>query len=156
MMRAAAGHADAGNADAPGPDAGALARAMAPRFDGLLRARLTTDAALDAAVALTAVLVDRIARDPTLRRVADLVRVSGLRERTLHRRFGRHVGVSPAWVLRRYRVHAAVARLTASPAADPRDVAWDLGYADQAHLVREFGAVVGTTPGAYARARPSG
>ena len=64
-----------------------------------------------------------------------------------------YVGASPAWVIRRYRLQAAAARLTARPPADVRAVAWELGYADQAHLIRDFRAAVGVTPGAYVQAR---
>jgi AraC-like DNA-binding protein len=32
-------------------------------------------------------------------------------------------------------------------------LAYDAGYADQAHLVREFRALAGVTPGAYAAER---
>jgi AraC-like DNA-binding protein len=34
-----------------------------------------------------------------------------------------------------------------------RAVAWELGYADQAHFIRDFRATIGVTPGAYVQAR---
>ncbi len=98
-------------------------------------------------------LVALVATDAAVRRVGDLVRASGRSERTLHRLFTRYVGVSPAWVIRRYRLHAAAQRLTACPPADVRAVAWELGYADQAHFIRDFRATIGVTPGAYVQAR---
>jgi AraC-like DNA-binding protein len=82
-----------------------------------------------------------------------LVRASGRSERTLHRLFARYVGASPAWVIRRYRLRAAAERLTACPPADVRAIAWELGYADQAHFIRDFRATIGVTPGAYVQAR---
>jgi AraC-like DNA-binding protein len=140
---------------AGGSGAAPAARSLAPRLDALLSAlrapRGREGDAEDEVAARMVTLMDRVARDRTLRRVADLVRASGWSERTLQRRFARHVGVSPAWVLRRYRVQAAAATLHATPAADPREVAWRLGYADQAHFIRDFRAVAGTTPGAYVR-----
>ena len=36
------------------------------------------------------------------------------------------------------------------------DVAADLGYADQAHLIRDFRAATGQTPAAYAAAQLPG
>ena len=30
---------------------------------------------------------------------------------------------------------------------------WELGYADQAHFIRDFRGTIGITPGAYTRAR---
>lgn len=88
--------------------------------------------------------------DRSMRRLDDLVAAAGIGSRTLQRLFGEYVGVSPTWVLRRYRLLEA-----AEIVRDGRSVLWaevaaDLGYSDQAHLVRDFRAVVGTTPAAYA------
>ncbi|MDQ2667157.1 MAG: helix-turn-helix domain-containing protein [Gemmatimonadota bacterium] len=96
-------------------------------------------------------LVALIAADADVRRISDLVRISGRSERTLDRLFARYIGVSPAWVIRRNRLQAVAARLTARPPADARDGAWELGYADQAHFIRDFRAIIGVTPGAYAQ-----
>jgi transcriptional regulator GlxA family with amidase domain len=90
------------------------------------------------------------ATDRSLRTLADLVTASGIGARTLQRLFTEHVGVSPTWVLRRYRLQEA-----AETVRDGRPVLWaqvaaDLGYSDQAHLVRDFRAAIGTTPAAYA------
>jgi AraC-like DNA-binding protein len=86
-------------------------------------------------------------------RVSDLVRASGRSERTLHRLFARYVGATPSWVIRRHRLRTATERLTASPPADVRAVAWEFGYADQAHFIRDFRATIGVTPGAYVQSR---
>jgi AraC-like DNA-binding protein len=88
--------------------------------------------------------------DRSLRRLDDLAAASGIGARTLQRMFTEHAGVSPTWVLRRYRLLEA-----AETVRDGRPVVWaqvaaDLGYSDQAHLVRDFRAAVGTTPAAYA------
>ena len=107
----------------------------------------------DATADRVADLVALIAVNAELRRVGDLVRASGCSERTLHRLFARYVGVSPAWMIRRYRLRAAAERLTAHPPADVRVVASELGYADQAHFIRDFRSTIGVTPGAYVQAR---
>jgi AraC-like DNA-binding protein len=88
--------------------------------------------------------------DRSLRRLGDLAAVAGVGVRTLQRMFTESAGVSPTWVLRRYRLLDA-----AEAVRDGRPVIWaevaaDLGYSDQAHLVRDFRAAVGTTPAAYA------
>lgn len=131
-------------------DAAAHAAIITTHLDAFLGARLP---ARDTAAELVADLVALIATSADLRRVTDLVNASGRSERTLHRLFARYIGASPAWVIRRYRLHAAAERLTACPPADVRAVAWELGYADQAHFIRDFRATIGVTPGAYVRAR---
>jgi AraC-like DNA-binding protein len=97
-------------------------------------------------------LVALIAERDAVRRVSDLVRESGRSERTLHRLFIRYLGVTPAWMIRRYRLRAAAERLKACDPADVRAVAWEFGYADQSHLIRDFHATIGVTPSAYVRA----
>ncbi|MEP6730586.1 MAG: helix-turn-helix domain-containing protein [bacterium] len=123
---------------------------IAAHLDAFFLARLP---ARDAIAEDVADLVALIAGSAEVRRMRDLVRASGRSERTLHRLFDRYVGVSPAWVIRRYRLQAAAALLTARPPADVRAVAWELGYADQAHFIRDFRATIGVTPGAYVQSR---
>jgi AraC-like DNA-binding protein len=138
----------AGAAGDATPD-GAPAAALAAHLDAFLGARLP---ARDPVAEDVADLVARVAADPAVRRVGDLARAGGWSERTLHRVFARYVGVSPAWLIRRRRLREAAERLTQRPPADARAVAWELGYADQAHLIRDFRRAVGVTPGAYVRA----
>ncbi len=95
---------------------------------------------------------ERITEDPGLQRVAQLAEVSGLSERKLQRLFSDYVGVSPKWVMRRARLHEAALRVEAD---GPASVDWaalaaDLGYADQAHLTRDFTATLGVPPTRYA------
>ena len=127
-------------------DADAHAATIAAHFDAFLGALLPED---DAVAEEMAALVALLAVRADVRGVGGLARASGRSERTLHRLFLRYVGASPAWVLRRYRLLAAAERLTAYPPAAVRDLAYDLGYADQAHFIRDFRATVGITPGAY-------
>ena len=61
-----------------------------------------------------------------------------------------YVGVSPKWVLRRYRLHEAAAALAREQHRPWADVAADLGYFDQSHFIRDFTAA--STPVAYAEA----
>ncbi|GHF21898.1 AraC family transcriptional regulator [Amycolatopsis deserti] len=99
----------------------------------------------------TTALAELAARDRNLRRVEDLAARGGLSVRQLQRAFADHVGVSPKWVLRRYRIYDAAERAARAESVDWAALAADLGYADQAHLTREFTAVVGEPPGRYAR-----
>ena len=107
-------------------------------------------AAADPRVAQVAALVERITASPQLFRVDQLARELGLSVRQLQRLFADYVGASPKWVLRRARLHEAAARADEGAGIDWAQLAADLGYADQAHLTRDFTAAVGSPPGRYA------
>lgn len=113
--------------------------ALAPRPDPLA----------DRAMALA----DHIRTDRAIRRVADLARTEGVSARLLQRLFAGYVGVGPKWVILRHRIHEALERAETSADVDWPALAADLGYADQAHLVRDFKATVGVPPTAYASRR---
>lgn len=122
--------------------------AMSAVAEGFLLARLPLP---DAHAERAAALVDAIAGDPGLLTVQALAARAGMNMRALQRLFQQYVGVGPKWVVKRYRMHEAVAQLQAGAAPDLARLALDLGYYDQAHFVREFTALVGKPPGAYAR-----
>jgi AraC-like DNA-binding protein len=117
------------------------------RLDDLLTA---WQPAPDPATAEVTALVEEIRADRSVLRVDDFARRHGASTRRLQRLFLDHVGVGPKWVIRRYRLQEAIEQAAAGP-LDWSRVAADLGYADQAHLVREFTAVAGVSPAAYAR-----
>lgn len=100
-----------------------------------------------------AAMVDLILNRPEVSSVAKLARLSGASERGLQRLFREHVGVSPKWVIRRYRIHELIERMNGSEAIDWAGAAADLGYFDQSHLIRDFRRLTGYTPDAY-RQRP--
>jgi AraC-like DNA-binding protein len=90
-------------------------------------------------------------RDPAVTGPEHLAAATGVGLRTLQRLFAAYVGAGPAWVIRRWRViEAADAAVRDDPATSWAQVAARLGYADQAHLVREFRTSLGITPAAYA------
>ncbi|MFF7373676.1 DUF6597 domain-containing transcriptional factor [Streptomyces massasporeus] len=101
-------------------------------------------------------LVRHIRADRTVRRVGDFARAEGLSVRALQRLFATCVGVSPKWVILRYRIHEALEQAGTRDDIDWAALAADLGYADQAHLVRDFTATVGVPPTAYATETRSG
>ena len=97
-------------------------------------------------------IVYSVAKNRGVLKVEDLVDRYGLNKRTLQRLFAKYVGVSPKWVIQRYRLHEAAEQLAADGSVSQVALAIDLGYSDQAHFVRDFKAMVGMSPAAYARA----
>jgi AraC-like DNA-binding protein len=98
-------------------------------------------------------LVERMATDQTILRVEQAAAIAGVEARTLERWFRRLVGVSPKWVIRRYRLLEAVERLKATDGATIAALSAELGYFDQSHFVRDFKAVIGQPPAAFLRSR---
>ena len=95
-------------------------------------------------------LVAEIRADRSILRVDDFARRHDSSVRRLQRLFLEYVGVGPKWVIRRYRLQEAIEQAADGP-QDWATLASDLGYSDQAHLIREFTAVTGISPAAYAR-----
>ena len=77
---------------------------------------------------------------------------TGWSRRHVTERFRRQLGVSPKAYARllplRARQRAALGR--SAPGRTLADVAMEAGYYDQSHLTRDFVALAGMTPGAYA------
>ncbi|HEX6755572.1 MAG TPA: helix-turn-helix domain-containing protein [Mycobacteriales bacterium] len=103
-------------------------------------------------------LVDRAVElataEPELARVDELAARLGVSLRTLQRRFDRHLGVGPKWVLQRCRIQDALAGIEAGTDPDWAELAVRLGFADQSHFVNTFTAMVGLPPGQYRRRAP--
>lgn len=102
-------------------------------------------------MALAARIAERIASDRNLTRVEQLVDEFGMTVRQLQRVFREYVGVTPKWVIQRYRLIEAAERLATGPLPDLALLAAELGYADQPHFIRDFKKIVGRAPAEYAR-----
>lgn len=96
-------------------------------------------------------IVEQIKKEASILRVDDLVSRTDLSKRSLQRHFRRYVGVSPKWVIQRYRLHEAAEKLAAGETESWAQLALGLGYYDQAHFIRDFKSIVGQTPTEYAR-----
>lgn len=107
---------------------------------------------LDETVMLVGTIVNQIMADRTMCKVDDVAHHFGMSRRTLQRLFNRYVGVSPKWVITRYRLHDAAEQLINRADVSLAAMAQDLGYFDQAHFIKEFKAAVGLSPAEYARA----
>ena len=97
-------------------------------------------------------VVALIACDRSITTVGELAARTGLHRRRIQREFAEYVGLGPKSVIRRYRLQEAASAALDGTAVAWADVAARLGYFDQAHLVRDFTATIGTPPAAYARA----
>ena len=69
--------------------------------------------------------------------------------RKLQRLFNEYVGISPKWMIQRYRLQEAAQRLASATAVEWPAIALDLGYSDQAHYIREFKKLIGKSPAEY-------
>ena len=146
-----------------GTDEPALLRALMAEPDEAARAARLARAleqAVDPGRVRAARQVAEVARlaeaDRSIRRLADLCDRAGVGQRTLQRLFLHYAGVSPTWVVRRYRLLEVAETVRAGGPVSWAEVAAGLGYADQAHLITEFRAATGQTPAAYAAAQSPG
>lgn len=120
-------------------------------LDRALRALLPAARPLDAAVTLAA---RRLLATGGELRIARLAQDFALSPRQFRRRFTAAVGVSPKELARIWRLRrCALAALDPSSpeAARWAELAAAHGFADQAHLVREFRHLLGLPPSAFAR-----
>jgi AraC-like DNA-binding protein len=92
-------------------------------------------------------LVERLAADQSMTSVEQAAALAGLDVRSLQRRFSVSVGMSPKWVISRYRLHEAAEQLSCSHPPDLASLALRLGYFDQPHFIRSFKAITGRPPG---------
>jgi AraC-like DNA-binding protein len=125
---------------------------MVARAEEVLRRNLPEQ---DERIPLLSGIVEAIATDRSIVLVDQLVSRMDMPKRGLQRLFREYVGVSPKWVIQRYRLFEAAERLSAGE-VDDAQLARELGYFDQAHFIRDFKAVVGRSPQAFVRDLASG
>lgn len=113
-------------------------------LDGLLADRMAAGPASSPALAWA---WRRMERSGGAVRVGDLADGAGCSHRHLVQRFREQVGATPKTAARVLR-YSRAARLLVRGDLRPVQVAALCGYADQAHLTREYAAFAGTTPGA--------
>lgn len=92
--------------------------------------------------------------DPARARIGELVERSGVSWRVFTEAFEEEVGLGPKLYQRVRRLQGAVRHLRRHPQRGLAELAVDAGFADQAHLVREFRALGDVTPGYYRRSAP--
>ncbi|MBM7829816.1 AraC-like DNA-binding protein [Agromyces cerinus] len=127
-----------------GDDASAVAV-----FESWLRAQRIE---LDDDAALLRRVVELAETDRSIVRADELAAASGLGLRALERLVRGRLGLTPKWLIGRYRMQEASQALVAAEPPSLAELAADLGFSDQAHFTRQFRAVIGETPRRYARA----
>jgi AraC-like DNA-binding protein len=89
--------------------------------------------------------------------VRDVAAALGVGERRLERAFDRCVGLSPKTLARVLRFREVVERIgrlrDRGTDAGWTAIAFDAGYADQSHLIRDFRELAGVTPARYVAER---
>ena len=93
-------------------------------------------------------MLKRINNDAAILKVGDLADRYGLSERSLQRLFKHQVGVSPKWVIRKYRIQEVLSRLEQGD-HEWKNLISGLDYFDQSHFIRDFKNLVGVTPTEY-------
>jgi AraC-like DNA-binding protein len=99
--------------------------------------------------ALICQALDYLNRSPCIERVSDIAAYTGLSTRRLGDLFTESVGMAPKRYLRLQRFRAVTAMTHLRSAINWSAVAADCGFHDQAHLVHEFRAFSGLTPGEW-------
>lgn len=103
----------------------------------------------DASVQLASGIVEQIFNEREIKTVDDLAARTGIRKRSLQRLFNEYVGINPKWVIRRYRLHEVVESFQLAEEPDWAQLALELGYFDQAHLINDFRTITGYSPTEY-------
>ncbi len=82
--------------------------------------------------------------------IEEMVKRSGLPERTFKRRFTAATGLSPIAYVQRLRIEDAKRRLERTEASVD-EISWKVGYEEPAFFRRLFRRLTGLAPGAYRR-----
>lgn len=94
-------------------------------------------------------IIDFIKNDSSILKVEDLIAPFNVSQRTLQRLFNKYVGVSPKWIIQRYRLQEAAEKLASGVTQNWSQLALEFGYFDQSHFIKDFKQVVGRTPKDY-------
>lgn len=93
-------------------------------------------------------LVSLIKQQSDITKVELLSEHSNLSVQAIQRCFRQYLGVTPKWLIRKYRLHHAL-QLLEQQSVEIADLVDALGYTDQSHLIRDFKEFLGVTPTAY-------
>jgi AraC-like DNA-binding protein len=124
------------------------------RFEAALLRRLRLRRALSPRSSVDAIGLARWARqEPVSMSVRQLAEAAGVSRQHLARMFAETIGVSPKRYCRLARFRGGLAYAGAGPGVQWAEVATELGYADQSHMIAEFRELSGLTPDALSTQR---
>ena len=103
----------------------------------------------DPHLALVTDIAAAIVRTRAITRVDQIASRFDLNKRVLQRLFNRYVGISPKWMIKRYRLHEAIERVAAGRSVNWSRLALELGYFDQTHFIKDFKVLIGKSPAEY-------
>ena len=86
-------------------------------------------------------------------KIETLAETLGLSRRQLERGFGQDIGFTPKLLSRLIRFEAATQELEKSATPDLAQIAFELGFYDQSHLIKEFQVFGQITPLAFSKQR---
>lgn len=118
----------------------------------VIEARLATDVVVDDSMQRCEAAVDLIEADPT-RPIADVAAEIGMSHGHLDREFTRIVGLTPRALSRLLRMRRLLAGIDSHRDVPWVDLAAELGWFDQSHLIRDFKRHTGVTPSHYLAAQ---
>jgi len=93
-------------------------------------------------------ILKEVKANSSITKVKQLLGAFNISERGLQRLFKTHVGVSPKWVIRKFRMQEVLARLECGE-TDWQSLIEHLDYFDQSHFIRDFKSLVGVSPSDY-------
>ncbi|MBM7567602.1 helix-turn-helix domain-containing protein [Paenibacillus sacheonensis] len=116
--------------------------------EAFLRSRLPEP---DDNIPLVDSVVQQVIDNRDITKVEDLADMFHLNVRSMQRLFNRYVGVSPKWVIQRFRLQEAAELIEKNGIPDWVSLSQSLGFYDQAHFIKSFKAIVGKSPEEYSR-----
>jgi AraC-like DNA-binding protein len=119
---------------------------MIPLAESFMRERLPEP---DIQVDFINTIIQYVISNRSIVKVEDIVSHFPIQMRQLQLLFRQYVGISPKWIIQRYRLHEAVEKMTNREIPDWSRLALDLGYYDQAHFIKDFKSIVGKSPEEY-------
>lgn len=119
---------------------------MAKQAEYILTERMPES---DWQVELASRIVRETMNDRSMIKVEQMSEQFGMSIRQLQRLFNKYVGVSPKWIIKRFRLQEAAERLEQDESVQMSELSMQLGYFDQAHFIRDFKSVLNQSPTMY-------